>query len=121
MITIIGGSGFVGTRLIAELKSSNNVFNLDKRMSYFHKDITQLGNIVAFIKSRLEICEEGYNIFNYADKPDFSMTNLTQLIEKKMKINLPKQKIPYWLGILGGYGFDFISFFLHKKTIYKFN
>ena len=269
MITIIGGSGFVGTRLIAELKSSNNVFNLDKRMSYFHKDITQLGNIcsiseidipkntksvvllaaehrddvspsslyydvnvegtinvlkmmdiagvknliftssvaiyglnkinpkenhphdpfnhygkskwkaelvikewfekdpinksvtivrptvifgernrgnvynllkqissgkfimigkgenkksmayvgniVAFIKSRLEICEEGYNIFNYADKPDFSMTNLTQLIEKKMKINLPKQKIPYWLGILGGYGFDFISFFLHKK------
>ena len=45
MITIIGGSGFVGTRLIAELKSSNNVFNLDKRMSYFHKDITQLGNI----------------------------------------------------------------------------
>ena len=269
MITIIGGSGFVGTRLITELKSSNDVFNLDKRMSYFHKDITKLGdicsiseidipdntksvvllaaehrddvlptslyydvnvdgtrnvlkamdiagvknliftssvaiyglnkinpdenhphdpfnhygkskwkaelvikewfekdpvnksvtivrptvifgernrgnvynllkqissgkfimigkgenkksmayvgNIVAFIKARVEICEEGYNIFNYADKPDFSMTDLSQLIEKKMKINFPKQKIPYWLGMLGGYGFDLISFISREK------
>tara|TARA_B110000971_G_scaffold160311_1_gene163828 strand:- start:154 stop:1134 length:981 start_codon:yes stop_codon:yes gene_type:complete len=270
VITIIGGSGFVGTRLIAELKSSNDVFNLDKRMSYFHKDITQLGdicsiseidipyntktvvllaaehrddvsptslyydvnvegtrnvlkvmdiagvknliftssvavyglnkinpdenhahdpfnhygkskwkaelvikewfekdpvnksvtivrptvifgernrgnvynllkqissgkfimigkgenkksmayvgNIVAFIKSRVAICEDGYNVFNYADKPDYSMTDLTKLIEQKMKINLPKHKIPYWLGMLGGYGFDLISLVSRKKT-----
>ena len=43
------------------------------------------------------------------------MTELTQLIEEKMNINLPKQKIPFWLGMLGGYGFDLISFFSGKK------
>ena len=39
--------------------------------------------------------EFGYHVFNYADKPDFSMVELTQLIEKKMHIILPKESIPF--------------------------
>jgi nucleoside-diphosphate-sugar epimerase len=269
MITIIGGSGFVGSRLIAELKSSNDVLNLDKRMSYFHKDITQLGdicsiseidipdntktvvllaaehrddvsptslyydvnvegtrnvlkamdiagvrnliftssvaiyglnkinpnenhahdpfnhygkskwkaelvikewferdpinksvtivrptvifgernrgnvynllkqissgrfmivgkgqnkksmayvgNIVSFIKSRLNYRENGYHVFNYADKPDFSMIELTSLIEDKMNIKLSSVKIPFFIGMIGGYIFDLFAIITRKK------
>ena len=74
-----------------------------------------VGNIVAFIKNRLEKNEPGYHIFNYADKPDFSMVELTRIIEEKMKIKLLRIKIPYLLGMIGGYGFDFISVLLRRK------
>jgi hypothetical protein len=74
-----------------------------------------VGNIVALIKNRLEKKKLGYHVFNYADKPDFSMVELTQTIEEKMKIKLPTIKIPYLLGMIGGYGFDFISVLSGKK------
>tara|TARA_B110000211_G_C14093199_1_gene560716 strand:- start:957 stop:1937 length:981 start_codon:yes stop_codon:yes gene_type:complete len=106
-------------------RNRGNVYNLLKQISsgrfmmigkgFNKKSMAYVGNIVGFIKQRLEVNQAGYHVFNYADKPDFSMTELTQLIEKKMKINLSKQKIPYWLGMLGGYGFDLISFFSRKK------
>ena len=106
-------------------RNRGNVYNLLKQISSGRfvmigkgdnkKSMAYVGNIVAFIKSRLEASKKGYHVFNYADKPDLSMTDLTQFIEKKMKINLPKQKIPYWLGMLGGYGFDLMSFISCKK------
>ena len=121
-VTIIRPTVIFGER------NRGNVYNLLKQISSGKfimigkgenkKSMAYVGNIVAFIKARVENYEEGYNIFNYADKPDFSMTDLTQLIEKKMKINLPKQKIPYWLGMIVGYGFDLTSFIsLKKKSI----
>ena len=79
------------------------------------KSMAYVGNIVSFIKSRLDSVELGYHIFNYADKPDFNMTELTQLIESKTKINISKHRIPYWLGMLGGYVFDLISLILRKN------
>ena len=66
------------------------------------KSMAYVGNIVALIKSRIEITEPGLNIFNYADKPDFLMTDLVKIIEDKMNISAPKIKILYWLGMLGG-------------------
>tara|TARA_B110000003_G_scaffold130829_1_gene132966 strand:- start:561 stop:1541 length:981 start_codon:yes stop_codon:yes gene_type:complete len=106
-------------------RNRGNVYNLLKQISSKRfvmigkgnnkKSMAYVGNIVALIKSRLEASKKGYHVFNYADKPDLSMTDLTQFIEKKMKINLPKHKIPYWLGMLGGYGFDLISFISRKK------
>ncbi len=61
------------------------------------KSMAYVGNIVALIKDRLEKKELGYHVFNYADKPDFSMVELTQTIEEKMKIKLPRLKYPiYW-------------------------
>ena len=47
------------------------------------KSMAYVGNIVAFIKFRLNNIELGYQIFNYADKPDFNMNELTHLIENK--------------------------------------
>jgi nucleoside-diphosphate-sugar epimerase len=106
-------------------RNRGNVYNLLKKISSGKfmmigkgenkKSMAYVGNIVALIKSQIETCELGYHVFNYTDNPDFSMNDLTQHIEKKMIINLPKQKIPYWLGMIGGYGFDFLSIISRKK------
>ena len=63
------------------------------------KSMAYLGNIVAFIKVTLESTQKDYPIFNYADKPDFSMKELTLLIENKMKIKSSKIKRPYYIGM----------------------
>ena len=79
------------------------------------KSMAYVGNIVALIKSRLETNENGYHVFNYADKPDFSMTELVSVIESKMNMSKSKLKIPYWIGMLGGYGFDLLSLVSRKQ------
>ena len=118
-ITIIRPTVIFGER------NRGNVYNLLNQISTGKfimigegknkKSMAYVGNIVAFIKDRIEKKENGFHIFNYADKPDFSMTELTQLIEVKMNIKIFKQKIPYWLGMIGGYLFDFLSLIFNKK------
>ena len=118
-ITIVRPTVIFGER------NRGNVYNLLKQISsgkfmmigkgQNKKSMAYVGNIVALIKNRLEKSEPGYHIFNYADKPDFSMTELTQLIEKKMNIKLSKYRIPFWIGMLVGYGFDLISLLLRKN------
>ena len=119
-VTIIRPTVIFGER------NRGNVYNLLKQISSGRflmigkglnkKSMAYVGNVVSFIQQRLKVNQSGFHVFNYADKPDFSMTELTQLIEKKMKINLPKQRIPYWLGMLVGYIFDLISFSFRKKN-----
>tara|TARA_X000000950_G_scaffold289372_1_gene412500 strand:+ start:317 stop:1294 length:978 start_codon:yes stop_codon:yes gene_type:complete len=102
-----------------------NVYNLLKQISkgkFFmigsgmnKKSMAYVGNVVALIKDRIEKNKPGFDVFNYADKPDFSMLELVSLIENKMNISIPNLKIPYFIGLLVGYGFDIISFLLKKK------
>ena len=120
-VTIIRPTVIFGER------NRGNVYNLLKQISSGKfimigkggnkKSMAYVGNIVALIKSRLETNENGYHVFNYADKPDFSMIELTQLIERKMNIKLPKQRIPYWVGMIFGYGFDLFSLIFSKKAL----
>ena len=120
-ITIIRPTVIFGER------NRGNVYNLLKQIisgkflmigkGKNKKSMAYVGNIVALIKNRLEKSEPGFHIFNYADKPDFSMTELTQLIEKKMNIKLSKKRIPFWIGMLAGYGFDLISLLSRKNLI----
>ena len=79
------------------------------------KSMAYVGNVVAFLKERIEKLEPGYHVFNYADKPDFSVSELSVIIEQKMKLSIPKIRIPFWLGLLGGYGFDSQSRILRKE------
>lgn len=44
-LVVIGGSGFVGTRLIELLKQEYLVQNIDKRESHFYNDITVIGDV----------------------------------------------------------------------------
>ena len=118
-ITIIRPTVIFGER------NRGNVYNLLKQISSGKfmmigngenkKSMAYVGNIVALINACLNKVEPGYNIYNYADKPDFSMNELVSVIENKMNISVPKSKIPYWLGILGGYGFDLISLITRKN------
>jgi nucleoside-diphosphate-sugar epimerase len=106
-------------------RNRGNVYNLLKQITSGRflmigkgenkKSMAYVGNITALIQSRLKTNEEGYQVFNYADKPDFSMIELTQLVENKMKIKSPSIKIPYILGIIVGFIFDLISFITNKK------
>ncbi len=74
-------------------RNRGNVYNLLKQISSGRfmmigkgqnkKSMAYVGNIVALIKNRLEKIEAGYHIFNYADKPDFSMVELTQTDRRK--------------------------------------
>lgn len=106
-------------------RNRGNVYNLLKQISSGRfiiigkgqnkKSMAYIGNITAFIASQLNNSEKGYFVFNYSDKPDFSMKELTMLVKRKMNIELPKYNLPYWLGIVGGYFFDLLSFLIKKK------
>jgi GlcNAc-P-P-Und epimerase len=79
------------------------------------KSMAYVGNVVFFIKNRIDNNKTGFNIFNFADKPDFSMNELVSLIEKKLKTPISKLRLPFFLGMLVGYGFDFFAFLIRKK------
>ena len=106
-------------------KNRGNVYNLLKQIAsgkflmigkgQNKKSMAYVGNVVAFIKHRLELAEEGYHVFNYVDKPDLTMTSLLGVIEKSLNKKIPSIRIPVWLGFLGGYGFDFLAFITRKK------
>lgn len=108
-------------------RNRGNVYNLLKQISSRKfimigkgenkKSMAYVRNIVALIKDKLEKKELGFSVFNYADKPDFSMNELTLVIEKKMNIKNHKLRIPFWLGMLVGYGFDLISLLSKKKLL----
>lgn len=118
-VTIIRPTVIFGER------NRGNVYNLLKQISsgkflmigkgQNKKSMAYVGNVVAFIKNRLDNPEIGYHIFNYADKPDFSMTELVSLVENKLNISISKLKIPYWIGMLAGYGFDFFGWITRKN------
>ena len=106
-------------------QNRGNVYNLLKQIAsgkflmigkgQNRKSMAYVGNVVAFIKHRLELVEEGYHVFNYVDKPDLTMTSLLCVIEKSLNKKIPSIRIPVWLGFLGGYGFDFLAFITRKK------
>ena len=100
-------------------RNRGNVFNLLKQISsgkflmigkgQNKKSMAYVGNVVAFIKDKLEKQEAGYHVFNYADNPDYNMNELVSIIEEKMKLNIPRIRIPYFFGMIGGYCFDIFS------------
>lgn len=118
-VTIIRPTVIFGER------NRGNVYNLLKQISsrkflmigngQNKKSMAYVRNVVAFIKNRIEEKEQGYCIFNYADKPDFSTSELVSVIEKKMKFKIPKFKIPYFIGYSVGLFFDLIALVINKK------
>jgi nucleoside-diphosphate-sugar epimerase len=106
-------------------KNRGNVYNLLKQIAsgkflmigkgQNKKSMAYVGNVVAFIKHRLELAEEGYHVFNYIDKPDLTMTSLLGVIENSLNKKIPSIRIPIWIGYLGGFGFDVLAFLTRKK------
>lgn len=106
-------------------RNRGNVYNLLKQISsgkFFmvgkgknKKSMAYVGNVVAFVKYLIDNVKEGYNVFNYIDKPDTDMNQLVSHVGKVLNKNIPATHFPYWLGMLGGYGFDFLAKITGKK------
>lgn len=79
------------------------------------KSMAYVGNIVAFVKYMIDNVKEGYNVFNYIDKPDFTMNELVEHVEKVLNKHIPSIHFPYWMGMLGGYCFDVLAKLTGKK------
>ncbi len=79
------------------------------------KSMSYVGNIIAFIQFLILEKQSGYNIYNYVDKPDFTTNDLVYHTGEILGKEIPTVHIPYWLGMLGGYGFDVLAFITRKK------
>lgn len=106
-------------------RNRGNVYNLLKQISGGHflmvgkgdnkKSMAYVGNVVSLISYLIRKEDPGCQVHNYADKPDLSMTELTQTVSKVMERHIPAIHIPYWLGLCGGYCLDVLARLLDKK------
>ena len=106
-------------------RNRGNVYNLFRQISSGNflmigngknqKSMAYVGNVVSFIKFKIDNTETGFNIYNYTEKSDLNMNTLVNIIEKKINIKISKIRIPFFLGILAGYFFDIFTFISGKK------
>ena len=106
-------------------RNRGNVYNLLKQISggkflmvgngENKKSMAYVGNIVAFVKYMIDNETQGYNVFNYIDKPDCNMNELVAHVSKVLNKHIPSTHFPYRLGMLGGYGFDVLAKLTGKK------
>ncbi|WP_166332760.1 NAD-dependent epimerase/dehydratase family protein [Sphingobacterium chungjuense] len=112
--TVIFGEGNRGNvfNLLNQIASGKFMLigkgNNEKSMSY-------IGNIVAFIQFLITKMNPGIQAYNYVDKPDFTTKDLVHHTGKILEKRIPTTRIPYWLGMLGGYGFDLLALLTRKK------
>lgn len=100
-------------------RNRGNVYNLLKQIASGKflmvgsgnnkKSMAYVGNVVAFVKYMIENVTTGYNVYNYIDKPDFSMNQLVEHVGKVFNKHIPATHFPYWLGMMGGYCFDLLA------------
>lgn len=106
-------------------RNRGNVYNLLRQISGSRflmvgkgenkKSMAYVGNIVAFLHFLIKQQTEGYQVYNYIDKPDFTMNELIDHVSKVLNKHIPATHYPYWLGMLGGYAFDFLAWVSRKK------
>jgi nucleoside-diphosphate-sugar epimerase len=106
-------------------RNRGNVYNLLKQISSGkfamvgpgknYKSMAYVGNIVEFIKFKMENIKKSYEVYNYVDKPDLNMNELAAEVEKSLNKKIPSIHIPYPVGMLGGYCFDILSKLTGKK------
>jgi nucleoside-diphosphate-sugar epimerase len=100
-------------------KNRGNVYNLLRQLSsgkfikvgkgINRKSMGYVRNLTKFLTDLLN-SEPGQFLYNYADKPDLSMNELIEIFYNTTGKNNQKSiKIPYTLGLMGGYGYDLLS------------
>lgn len=103
-----------------------NVYNLIRQMAMKkfvmigrglnRKSMAYVGNIAAFLEHVLtQPLSSGVRIFNYADKPDITTIELVRLVRKELGQPEEGVAMPVWLGLLAGYGFDFMATLTGRK------
>jgi len=92
-----------------------NVFNLVSQIASGHfimvgkganrKSMGYVENISAFLVHVLSM-GPGTHLYNYADKPDLTAAELVEIARRKLNHKGRILRIPYWIGLAGGYFFD---------------
>lgn len=106
-------------------RNRGNVFNLLKQISsgkflmvghgLNRKSMAYVENVAAFLEYSL-IFEPGVHIYNYIDKPDFSMNALVAHVNKLLgRSSEIKFRLPFSLGLLIGSSFDLVAKITGKK------
>ncbi len=106
-------------------RNRGNVYNLLRQISGGKflmvgkgnnvKSMAYVGNVTAFVKYMIDNLKDGYNVFNYIDKPDYTMNDLIPLVSKVMNKHIPSIRVPYAFGMMGGYCFDLLAKITGKK------
>ncbi|MCW7762043.1 NAD-dependent epimerase/dehydratase family protein [Photorhabdus luminescens] len=99
-------------------KNRGNVYNLFQQIASGRflmigagnnkKSMAYVDNVAAFLQYATSF-SSGRHVFNYVDKPDLTMNELTNIICNALDKRKSNIKIPYTIGILGGYCFDILS------------
>jgi nucleoside-diphosphate-sugar epimerase len=106
-------------------QNRGNVFNLLKQIAsgkfvmvgdgFNRKSIAYVENVAAFLEYSLDF-KPGIHIYNYTDKPDFTMNALVahvnKLLGRSAKIRF---RLPFALGLLIGSSFDMVAKITGKK------
>jgi nucleoside-diphosphate-sugar epimerase len=106
-------------------RNRGNVFNLLKQIAsgkflmigdgLNRKSMAYVENVAAFLEYSMSF-KPGVHIYNYIDKPDFSMNQLVGHVNKLLgRSSEIKFRLPYIFGLAIGKFFDFIAFITRKK------
>lgn len=106
-------------------RNRGNVFNLLRQISsgkfmmvgngLNRKSMAYVENVAAFLDYSLDF-KPGVHIFNYIDKPDFTMNVLVAHVNKLLgKSTVVRLRLPFSLGLFIGYIFDLVAKITGKK------
>ena len=106
-------------------RNRGNVFNLLKQIAsgkfvmvgngLNRKSMAYVENVAAFLEYSLAL-KPGVHIYNYIDKPDFTMNALVAHVNKLLgRPSEIKFRLPFSLGLLIGSGFDIVAKITGKK------
>jgi len=80
------------------------------------KSIAYVENVAAFIEFAMSF-GPGVHVFNYVDKPDFTMNELVSTVRNLVgKPAITRARLPFWAGYLIGSAFDLIARFTGKQS-----
>jgi len=100
-------------------KNRGNVFNLINQIASGKfmmvgngknkKSMGYVLNLTHFMTKLLE-SESGKKVYNYSDKPDLDMKELVKITQETLGMRrMNNVRVPYAIGLLGGYAFDFLA------------
>jgi nucleoside-diphosphate-sugar epimerase len=106
-------------------RNRGNVFNLLSQIAsgkfvmvgngLNRKSISYVGNVAAFLEYSLDF-KPGVHIYNFIDKPDFTMNALVAHVNKLLgRSSEIKFRLPFSLGLLIGSSFDLVAKITGKK------
>jgi nucleoside-diphosphate-sugar epimerase len=112
--TVVFGEGNRGNvySLLKQIVSGRFVMVGD---GFNRKSMAYVENVAAFIEYCMTL-KSGIHIYNYADKPDFTMIDLVSYIRKITGLSSKTRfRLPYFVGILIGRTFDLLAFIMQKN------